>query len=275
MKRHPSAFTLIELLVVISIIALLIGILLPALGAARNTARDLKCLANKRQMGIAFHAYASEYNQVLPTTFDAVNYPGGGTDWSVLISAFLDGSADTNYTDLANSGKVRNEVFQCPSAVVQGGSINYGANVLIFPVWEGNAATGAYNNDPLNKLYNQDWEKRPTDVMWLADASQVTALGSGPNVGDSFTGLDNLNGGNNEFYNSRAADNMDVIDEGPNTDGATFDAAADLRWRHGPGGKESGSDDGGVNFLYGDGHASTNNRGEVLNENVRPSRGGG
>ncbi|MEQ9455565.1 MAG: DUF1559 domain-containing protein [Phycisphaeraceae bacterium] len=54
-----GGFTLIELLVVISIIALLIGILLPALGAARNSARVMQSSANQRSIGQAMHIYAT------------------------------------------------------------------------------------------------------------------------------------------------------------------------------------------------------------------------
>ncbi|MEM6853111.1 MAG: type II secretion system protein [Planctomycetota bacterium] len=65
------AFTLIELLVVISIIALLLGLLLPALGSARNTATLVKCASNQRQVGLSLNAYAVDHNDRLPPSYDA------------------------------------------------------------------------------------------------------------------------------------------------------------------------------------------------------------
>ncbi len=59
--QGTQGFTLIELLVVISIIALLVGILLPALGAARKTAQNSQCLSNIRQMDTAAMAFAADH----------------------------------------------------------------------------------------------------------------------------------------------------------------------------------------------------------------------
>lgn len=60
-----KAFTLIELLVVIAVIAILIGILLPALGMARDAGRAAVCLSNLRQMGVAATSYANDHQERL------------------------------------------------------------------------------------------------------------------------------------------------------------------------------------------------------------------
>ncbi len=62
--RH--GFTLIELLVVISIIAVLVGILLPALGIARDSSKRVKCLSNLHQTALAWEMYLNEGEEFFP-----------------------------------------------------------------------------------------------------------------------------------------------------------------------------------------------------------------
>ncbi len=62
MQRRPAAFTIIELLVVVSIIGLLLALLLPAIGSARDTAKQTQSQSNLRQLGTAHNTYASEWN---------------------------------------------------------------------------------------------------------------------------------------------------------------------------------------------------------------------
>jgi prepilin-type N-terminal cleavage/methylation domain-containing protein len=63
---RQQGFTLIELLVVISIIAILLGILIPSLAASRTSARNIACLSNLNQIGVAIHTYSMEFNDSIP-----------------------------------------------------------------------------------------------------------------------------------------------------------------------------------------------------------------
>ncbi len=77
-RRH--AFTLIELLLVVAIIALLVGILLPALANARKTARVSICQSNMRQLAIAQTNYANQYKDLISTlNRKPAGYPNGGS----------------------------------------------------------------------------------------------------------------------------------------------------------------------------------------------------
>jgi prepilin-type N-terminal cleavage/methylation domain-containing protein len=66
----PGAFTLVELLVTVAVIAVLAGLLLPALTSAHERARRVHCVSNLRQIHLAITMYADEHQDWLPTTFE-------------------------------------------------------------------------------------------------------------------------------------------------------------------------------------------------------------
>ena len=123
------SFTLIELLVVIAIIAILAAMLLPALSAARESARASKCINNLKQLGIATFAYAGDnddyqvayttsYGNVtdIPMLYHSYNEGANGCFWRYYNLGYL-GNESYGYS-VANDGKMRavfERYYKCPS----------------------------------------------------------------------------------------------------------------------------------------------------------------
>jgi prepilin-type processing-associated H-X9-DG protein/prepilin-type N-terminal cleavage/methylation domain-containing protein len=99
-KNCLSGFTLVELLVVIGIIALLIGVLLPTLSKARESAREAVCLSQIRQWGIAFMMYADANRGVIPE--DSDNDGNNNTQTGCI-------GLDPNYPSLPGSMKTQDQ----------------------------------------------------------------------------------------------------------------------------------------------------------------------
>lgn len=84
---HRTAFTLVELLVVIGIIAVLVGMLLPALNRAREAAGALTCAANMRQIGQLFHLYIANNNGFYPLG-NSGNWGASPAEWDGVPRSF-------------------------------------------------------------------------------------------------------------------------------------------------------------------------------------------
>src|SRR5687767_1356810 len=119
------AFTLVELLVVIAIIGLLIALLLPAVQAARESARRSQCVNNLKQIGLAVHNYATTRGALPPSGNANPSDVGSRRGWVYLILPDLEqealGSAyrdNIDWFDPINEPVYQTQVkaMQCPSA---------------------------------------------------------------------------------------------------------------------------------------------------------------
>ncbi|XAL98353.1 prepilin-type N-terminal cleavage/methylation domain-containing protein [Phycisphaeraceae bacterium D3-23] len=251
MTRQKNAFTLIELLVVISIIALLIGILLPALGAARRSARTMQCLSNQRGHGVGFIGYGLENKDLLPHSYYSIpdaTEPTGfrQADWMVTITGYMTAEEATY-----QAGTEAVETFACPSAAISSGSKQYSSHPVLIP------SLGFGAPDQQVKISSQ---LRTTEIMMSTDGAQV------PNLNDDAAAdayqiydADGMGDSTKWYYDSTDTDNDDAIAVGLNEDSNA--AQGHIRWRHG--------DDTAINMLFLDGHAETLRQGDVLNENIR------
>jgi prepilin-type N-terminal cleavage/methylation domain-containing protein len=110
MMNKRKAFTLIELLVVISIIALLVGILMPALGRARTQAQQVYCLSNLRGMTVAVQVYAQDFKGYLPHSGRALPYTIGMLDINEMLLKYQ---------------KLNRQILHCPGDKLSPGAISW------------------------------------------------------------------------------------------------------------------------------------------------------
>lgn len=116
-RTETRSFTLIELLVVVAIIAILAGLLLPALNAARERAKNIQCTGNLKQMGTAMLAYTVDHKDWFPQVYDNgnlfIDQDKEGACWDAQIGQYVGyvfrGRSKTYFTSAQ-------QVFRCPSA---------------------------------------------------------------------------------------------------------------------------------------------------------------
>lgn len=176
-NRSYNYFTLIELLIVIAIIAILAGMLLPALKKAREKSHQIACAGNIKQLGQGFNMYTDDFNGWYPCTAEQA-FPNGS--WCYLISPYAEGRnwVISGWISVNSSG-----IFYCPgskSEITTGpyaGTyqrnqlLSYGYNVYFFDM-----AYISYNRK-ISKIKNSTTVFLSHDLQYPENTNQPVHLG--------------------------------------------------------------------------------------------------
>jgi len=160
---RSRAFTLIELLVVISIIALLIGLLLPALSKARETARRGECLSNQRQIGLVLQYYINDYD-LIPREASGGGDPRWDLPWPWVFRPYFTGMSNQEFYDqFGNDQFRRTPEYKCPSYPTNEHQIHYINNGMNF------TDRLRVVSNPRQKACPPSGFRRPTQTVYLTE----------------------------------------------------------------------------------------------------------
>jgi prepilin-type processing-associated H-X9-DG protein/prepilin-type N-terminal cleavage/methylation domain-containing protein len=175
-----GGFTLIELLVVISIIALLVSILLPALGGARAAAQATGCISNLRQIGLGVYAYAQDNRDSTPLVLNADGSGNGANTTYWYYGVLYEGDYVPSKDAFICPGHVLHSDFNAARAFdnpgSDGGGISYGMGDHMQYDWQNGAAAW-----PQNRIGDYASSSQTLLIMdaWRKNISEATGFDRG------------------------------------------------------------------------------------------------